>query len=136
MVLKEDKESAINGKQKDCVREETNVVSGTMRMSVQNRHQKTAPPSEPPTQRGRSASRKQNLRGRSPSGKFARQPCKDSLKGICNKSPCDYWLVPECQFYKSESGCEFGDRCQFSFAHRQIEGQPSKTPKKMVTKVQ
>ena len=30
---------------------------------------KTAPPSEPPTQRGRSASRKKKLRGRSPSGK-------------------------------------------------------------------
>ena len=30
VVLKEDKENAINGKQKDSVREETNVVSGTM----------------------------------------------------------------------------------------------------------
>ena len=23
--------------------------------------------------------------------KFARQPCRDYLKGICTKSPCDYW---------------------------------------------
>ena len=30
--------------------------------------------------------------------------------------------------YPSESGCKFGDRC--SFAHRQVEGQPSKKPKK------
>ena len=36
---------------------------------------KTAPPSEPPTPRGRSASRKRRLRGRSPSGKTDRQPC-------------------------------------------------------------
>ena len=89
---------------------------------------KTAPPSEPPAQRGGSASRKKNLRGRSPSGKFARQPCKDNLKGICTKAPCDYWHPPECQFCKSESGCKFGDKC--SFAHRQVEGQPSKKPKK------
>ena len=70
---------------------------------------KTAPPYESPTKRGSSASRKRNLRGQSPSGKFARPPS-------------------ECQFYKSESGCKFGDKC--SFAHRQVEGQPSKKPKK------
>ena len=52
---------------------------------------KTAPSPEPPTLRGRSASRKKNLRGRSPSGKFARQPCKDYLKCICTKSP--FWLL-------------------------------------------
>ena len=34
----------------------------------------------------------------------------------------------ECQFYESESGCQFGDKC--SFAHRQVEGQPHKKPKK------
>ena len=39
-VLKEDKENAINGKQKDSVREETSVVSGTTKVSVQNRYQK------------------------------------------------------------------------------------------------
>ena len=89
---------------------------------------KTAPLSDPPTQRGRSASRRRNLRGRSPSGKFDRQPCKNFLKGTCTKLPCDYWHPPECQFYKSESGCKFGEKC--SFAHRQVEGQPSKKPKK------
>ena len=89
---------------------------------------KTAPPSEPPTQRGRRASRKKNLRGRSPSGKFARQPCRDYLKGVCTTSPCDKWHPPERQFYKSESGCRFGDKC--SFAQRHVEGKPSKKPKK------
>ena len=39
----------------------------------------------------------------------------------------DEWH-PECQFYKSESGCKFGDKC--SFAHRQVEGQPRQKPKK------
>ena len=41
-----DKEFAISGKQKDSVREETNAVSGTTIMSVQNRHQK---PLHPPS---------------------------------------------------------------------------------------
>ena len=95
---------------------------------------KTAPPSEPPTQRGGSASRKKNLRGWSPSGKVARQPCRDYLKGTCTKSPCDYWHPPVGLFYKSESGCKFGDEC--SFAHRQVQDQPSKKPKRMVAKVQ
>ena len=40
MVLKEDKEFAINGKQMESVREETNAVSGTSVTSVQNRHRK------------------------------------------------------------------------------------------------
>ena len=38
--------------------------------------------------RGRSASRKRRLRGRSPSGKTNRQPCKNFLKGTCTKLPC------------------------------------------------
>ena len=80
MVLKENKEFAINGKQKDSAPEETSVVSSTTVMSVQNQ-QKTAPYSEPPTQRGRSASRERSLRGRSLSGKSNRQPCKNILKG-------------------------------------------------------
>ena len=46
VVLKEDKENASNGKQKDSVREETSVVSGTTGMSVQNLQQK---PFHPPS---------------------------------------------------------------------------------------
>ena len=43
-MLKEDKENVFNGKQKDNVREETSAVSGTMKKSVQNRHQKPLHP--------------------------------------------------------------------------------------------
>ena len=71
---------------------------------------------------------KKSTSGRSPSGKFARQPCKNFLKGTRTKSPCANWHPPECQIYKSESGCKFGDKC--SFAHRQVEDQPSEKPKK------
>ena len=58
---------------------------------------KAAPPSEPPTPTGGSASRKGILRCRSPSGKFNRQPCTNFLKGTCTKLPCDCWHPPECQ---------------------------------------
>ena len=40
MALKEEKEFAISRKRKDSVREETNAVSGTTVMSVQNQHKK------------------------------------------------------------------------------------------------
>ena len=44
MALREEKEFATRGKQNDRVREETRVVSGTMKISVQNRHQKPLHP--------------------------------------------------------------------------------------------
>ena len=89
---------------------------------------KTAPPIEPPTQRGRNISRRRSLRGRSPSGKSNRQPCKDILRGICTKIPCDNWHPPECQFDKAESGCKFGNKC--SFPHWKVEEQLHKKLKK------
>ena len=128
VVMKGHKEFAINGKQEGSVREETMAVSGTTVMSVQNQKPKTTPSSELPTQRGRSASRERTLRGRSPSGKSIRQPCKDFLKGICTKLPCDSWHPPECQFEKSESGCNFCNWC--SFPHRKVEEQPNKKAEK------
>ena len=111
---------------KGSVREETNAVSGTTTI-VQNRHQKPLHPLSHQQQEGR-ASRKRSLRGKSPSGKTDRQPCKNFLKGSCTQLPCDYWHPPECQFYKSESGGKFGNEC--SFPHRKVEEQPNKRPKK------
>ena len=95
---------------------------------------KTAPSSVPPTPRGRSASRKRSLRGRSPSGKTNRQLCRDFLKGTWTKVLCDYGHVPECQFYKSESGCKFGKEC--SFPHWKIGETPNKIRRVVVTAVQ
>ena len=63
-------------------------------------------------------------RTRSPSGKMARLPCKDYLKGTCTAPFCEKWHPPECLFYKSENGCRFGEKC--SYAHRQVDEQPSK----------
>ena len=55
-------------------------------------------------------------------------PCKDYLKGTCTNSLCEKWHPPECLFYKSESGCRFGEKC--SYAHRQVDEQPSKRSEK------
>ena len=74
------------------------------------------------------ASRTRSPRGRSPSGRMSRWPCKDYLKGTCTNSFCEKWHPPECLFCKSESGCRFGEKC--SYAHRQVEEQPSKRSKK------
>ena len=74
-------------------------------------------------QNERNASKIRSLRGRSPSGRMSRLPCKD-FEGTCTTPFCGKWHPPECLFYKSESGCRFGEKC--SYAHRQVEEQPSK----------
>ena len=76
----------------------------------------------------RNASRTRSPRGKSPSGRMSRWPCKDYLQGTCTNSFCVKWHPPECLFYKSESGCRFGEKR--SYAHRQVEEQPSKRSKK------
>ena len=37
-------------------------------------------------------------------------------------------MAPECLFYKTKSGCRFGEKC--SYAHRQVDEQPTKRSKK------
>ena len=57
----------------------------------------------------------------------SRWPCKDYLRGTCNNSFCEKWHPPECLFYKTKSGCRFGEKC--SYAHRQVDEQPTKRSK-------
>ena len=75
----------------------------------------------------RKPSRTRSPRGKSPSGRMSRWPCKDYLKGTCNNSSCKRWHPPECLFYKDKNGCRFGEKC--SFAHRQVDTQPTKWSK-------
>ena len=79
-------------------------------------------------QNGGKASRTRSPRGKSPSGRMSRWPCKDYLKGTCNNSFCEKWHPPECLFYKTKSGCQFGEKC--SYAHRQVDEQPTNRSKK------
>ena len=75
----------------------------------------------------RKPSRTRSPRGRRPSGRMSRWPCKDYLKGTCNNSSCKRWHPPECLFYKDKNDCRFGEKC--SFAHRQVGTQPTKWAK-------
>ena len=75
----------------------------------------------------RKPSRTRSPRGKSPSGRMSRWPCKDYLKGTCNNSFCKRWHLPECLFYKNKNGCRFGEKC--SFAHSQVDAQPTKWSK-------
>ena len=97
-----------------------------------NKRAKSTQPNPSPSsfmqQNDRNASRTQSPRGKSPSGRMSRWPCKDYLKGTCTNSFCEKWDPPECLFYKTKSGCRFGEKC--SYTHRQVDEQPSKRFKK------
>ena len=96
-----------------------------------NKRGKSSPSNPSPNsfmrQNDRIPSRTRSPRGKSPSGRMSRWPCKDYLKGTCNNSFCEKWHPPECLFYKTKSGCRFGEKC--SFAHRQVDEQPTKRSK-------
>ena len=103
----------------------------SFRHDVNKRGKLTQPNPSPNSfmqQNGRKASRTRSPRGRSPSGRMSRWPCKDYLRGTCNNSFCEKWHPPECLFYKTKSGCRFGEKC--SYAHRQVDEQPTKRSKK------
>ena len=91
-------------------------------------HHNAATPSEPSLSRGRSVSLKRSIQGKSNHGAILRQPCRYYVKGICTRSPCEYWHPPECEFYKNESGCKAGNKCLFP--HHKVDGQPYEKPKK------
>ena len=76
----------------------------------------------------RKSSRTRSPRGRSPSGRMSRWPCKDYHKGTCIFSFFEKWHPQECLLYKTKSGCRFGEKC--SYAHRQVDEQPTKRSKK------
>ena len=97
-----------------------------------NKRAKSTQPNHSPrssTQQSvKNASRTRSPGGGSPSGKMARLPCRDYLKGTCTNPFCEKWHPPECLFYKSENGFRIGEKC--SYAHRQVDKQPSKRSEK------
>ena len=105
--------------------------SCSFRHDMNKRAKSTQPNSSPRSfmqQNEKNASGTRSPRGRSPSGKMFRLPCKGYLKGTCTTPFCEKWHPPECFFYKRENGCKFGDKC--SHAHRQVDEQPSKRSEK------
>ena len=58
--------------------------------------------------------------------------CRDGLARITLEELSithfvEKWHPPECLYYKTKSGCQFGEKC--SFAHRQVDQQPTKRSK-------
>ena len=92
-----------------------------------NKRAKMTQPNSSPSSSARQNERNAS-RTRSSCGRMSRWPCKDFLKGTCTNSFCEKWHPPECLFYKTKSVCRCGEKC--SYAHRQVDEQPSKRSKK------
>ena len=111
----------------DCWQWETNgqCVKGdncSFRHDTNKRGKMTQPNTSPNSfmqQNERKALRIRSPRGKSPSGRMSRWLCKAYFKGTCNNSFCERWHPPEC-----------------SYAHRQVDEQPTKRSKKNDDKVQ
>ena len=99
-----------NGKPTGNVLKETIAVSVTILISVQKMTLPNPSPSSFMQQNERNASRTRSPSGKSPSGRMFRLPCKDYLKGTCTNSFCEKWHPPERLFYKTKSGCRFGQK--------------------------
>ena len=74
----------------------------------------------------RKPSRTRSPRGKSPSGRMLRWPCKDDLGGTCHNSFCERWHPPECCTTRPRVVVGL-EKC--SFAHRQVDAQPTKWSK-------
>ena len=85
-------------------------------------------------QSNREASRTRSPRGRSPSGRMYRWPCKDHLKGTCNNSFCERWHPPECLYCRTRVVVGLG---RSALMHTvRLMNSLAKDPKRIVTKVQ
>ena len=65
-------------------------------------------------------------------GMWLERRAETAFKGECTRPSCDFWRPPECQNYKKPSRCRFGEKC--AFVHQQVEGHPSKQPRKKTVK--
>ena len=110
------------------VLKETIPVSVTISISVQNWHSRIRLLILSCSRMSEMRREPEVRRGKSPSGRMSRWLCKDYLKGTCNNSFCEKWHPPECLIYKTTSGCRLGEKC--SFAHGQVDEQPSKWSQK------
>ena len=91
-----------------------------------NKRAKSSPSNPSPNsfmqQNERKSSSTRSPRGKSPSGRTSRWPCKDYLKGTYNNSFCKKWHPPECLFYKTKSGCRFGEKCIVRLMNSRLKG--------------
>ena len=126
----------------DCRQWEANVQCSkgdncSFRHDTNKRTKSTQPNPSPRSsteQNKRNATRSKSPRGRSTSGKMARLPCKDHLKGTCTTPFREKWHPPEFLFYKSEMDAHLEKSALTHTAG--LMNSLAKGLKRMVTKVQ
>ena len=126
-VSKEFLETVGNGKPTGSVSKETIAVSATMSISVEKLHSRIR-------LRNLSCSR-MSENHREPAVPEAGVPVVESLDGLARITLEELAMTHfvkngtlQNAFYKTKSGCRFGERC--SFAHRQVDEQPTTRSKK------
>ena len=85
-------------------------------------------------QNKRKASRTRSLRGKSPSGRMYRWPCKDYLKGTCNNSFCENGTLQNACSTRPRVVADLVKSSRMRIAR--LMNSPAKGLKRMVTKVQ
>ena len=111
----------------DCWQWETNgqCVKGdncSFRHDLNKRGQMTQSNTSPNSfmqQDDRNASLTRSPRGRSPSGRTSRWPCKDYLRGTCNNSFCEKKAPSRTLVLQDQEWLSVWKNC--SFAHRQVD---------------
>ena len=122
-----------NGKPTGSVRKERIAVSDTTKISVQNRHSRILLQDLLRSRMREMHREPRVLEAEVQVGKWLDCRARITSKGTCTTPFREKWHPPECLFYKSENGCKFGDKC--SYAHRQVDEQPSKKSKKKGDKI-
>ena len=103
----------------------------SFRHDINKRGEMTQPKPSPNSfmqQNERNSSRTRSPRGKSPSGRMSRWPCKDYLKGTCTNSCWKSGTLQNACSTRPRVVADLGKRC--SYAHRQVDEQPSKMSKK------
>ena len=112
-VDKEFLEIVDNGSPTGSVLKETIAVSDTISIGVQESTQPNPSPNSLPEV---------------PEERVPVAECLDGPARMTSEELAPFhWHPPECLFYKTKSGCKFGEK--YSYAHRQVDEQPNKRSK-------
>ena len=109
----------------------------SFRHDIKKRAKSTQPnlsPSSSMRQNERNASRTRCPRGKSPSGRMARLPCKDYLKGTCTTPFCEKGILQNACSASPKRDADLGKRALTHTAR--LTNSVARSLKRMVTKVQ
>ena len=118
-----------NGKLTGSVQKETIAVSDTIKISVQNRHSRTLLHDLLRSRLWKMHREPEVIEAEAQVGEWLDCRARITSKELAPLHSVKKWHPPECLFYKLENGCRFGwGKC--SYAHRQVDEQPSKKSQK------